>query len=74
MLISPCVWIQKKRDFASTPAFKLNLGKKKDNPLLGQIESHQFNPRPYSVVPSCEKSQKLLQINTLYLERVARNS
>lgn len=57
----PCVWIQKKRDLASTPAFKLKLGKKKDNPQLGQIESHQFDPRPHSVVASCEKRQKLLQ-------------
>ena len=57
----PCVWIQKKRDLASTPAFKLKLGKKKDNPLLDQIESHQFDPRPHSVVASCEKRQKLLQ-------------
>ena len=57
---NPCVWIQKKRDLASTPAFKLNLGKKGDNFLLGQLESHQFDPRPHSVVRSCEKRQKLL--------------
>ena len=68
----PCVWIQKKRDLASTPAFKLNLRKKKDNPLLGQIESHQFDRRPYSVVASCEKRQKLLQhaMNDIYPEAV----
>ena len=57
----PCVWIQTKRDLASTPAFKLNLGKKGDNFLLGQLESHQFDPRPHSVVGSCETRQKLLQ-------------
>ena len=68
----PCVWTQKKRDLASTPAFKLNLGKKKDNPVLGQIESHQFDLRPHSVVASCEKRQKLLQhaINGIYPEAV----
>ena len=52
----------------SSPAFKLNLGKKKDNPMLGQIESHQFDPSPHSVVAFCEKRQKLLQhaINDIY--------
>ena len=68
----PCVWTQKKRDLASTPAFKLNLGKKEDNPVLGQIESHQSDPRPHAVVASCEKRQKLLQhaVNDIYPEAV----
>ena len=57
---------------ALTPAFKLNLGKKEHNPLLGQLESHQSDPRPHSVVASCEKRQKLLQyaIHDIYPEAV----
>ena len=68
----PCVWVQKKRDLASTPAFKLNLGKKGDNPLLGQLESRQFDPRPHSVVGSCEKRKNLLRyaIHDIYPEVV----
>ena len=29
--------------------------------LLGQLESHQFDPSPHSVVAYCEKRQKILQ-------------
>jgi len=71
----PCIWIQKKRDFASTPAFKLNLGKREDTPLLGQLESHQIDPRSHSVVACCEKRQKLLQcaIHDIFPEAVSQD-
>lgn len=68
----PCIWSQKKRDMASTPAFKLNLSKKGDNSQPAQSESNQFDPRPRSVVASCAKRQKLLHcaIHDIYPEAV----
>ena len=55
------MWNQRKRDLAATPVTELILTKRKRDSHPVESESPMFDPRPRSVVVSCDKRQTLLQ-------------